>query len=262
MLQAAYVFPHPPIIIPEVGKGRESEIQSTINAFHECAEKIAQLQPETIVLITPHNVNFADYFHISPGESATGDLGRFDAANVSITANYDTQLVAEIVGSCAKSEIPAGTLGERVSDLDHGTIVPLYFVNKHYKNYNLVRIGLSGLSNAEHYKFGEVIRQSSERLNRKTVLIASGDLSHILPEPAGVKLDTEITGALANGDFERLLRIPPELSERGAECGLRSCIIMAGALSGLPVKAKLLSYEGTFGVGYAVAELICAERGC
>ena len=252
MLQAAYVFPHPPIIIPEVGKGREVGIQDTINTFRECSEQIARLRPDTIVLITPHNVNYADYFHISPGKTATGDLGRFDVANVGMSVYYDTELVAEITAKCTKSGIPAGTLGEQDSSLDHGTTVPLYFVNKHYENYNLVRVSLSGLPNAEHYKFGEIIRQSVERLNRKTMLIASGDLSHILPESAGVELDSEITAALANGDFERLLRISPSLVESGAECGLRSCIIMSGALNGIPVTAKLLSYEGTFGVGYAV----------
>jgi len=45
----------------------------------------------------------------------------------------------------------------------------------------------------------------------------------------------------------------PALCERAAECGLRSFQIMAGALDGLAVEAKLLSYEGVTGVGYGVA---------
>lgn len=43
------------------------------------------------------------------------------------------------------------------------------------------------------------------------------------------------------------------LCERAAECGLRSFQIMAGALDGLAVAPRLLSHEGTFGVGYGVA---------
>ena len=40
---------------------------------------------------------------------------------------------------------------------------------------------------------------------------------------------------------------------KAAECGLKSFIIMAGALDRKDVLPKLLSYEAPFGVGYAVA---------
>ena len=46
----------------------------------------------------------------------------------------------------AKRQIEAGTLGEKDPSLDHGTMVPLYFINQYLKDYKLVRIGLSGLS--------------------------------------------------------------------------------------------------------------------
>ena len=44
-----------------------------------------------------------------------------------------------------------------------------------------------------------------------------------------------------------------ELAAEAAECGLRSFQIMAGALEGDTITPELYSYEGTFGVGYAVA---------
>jgi aromatic ring-opening dioxygenase LigB subunit len=55
------------------------------------------------------------------------------------------------------------------------------------------------------------------------------------------------------------MQIPHELSEKGAECGLRAFIIMAGVLDKQSVTANLLSYEGTFGVGYAVASFVPKE---
>ena len=39
---------------------------------------------------------------------------------------------------------------------------------------------------------------------------------------------------------------------QAAECGHRSFVIMAGALDQMKVKARKLSYEGPFGVGYGV----------
>lgn len=99
-----------------------------------------------------------------------------------------------------------------------------------------------------------------ETLGRRAVSIASGDLSHKLRDdgpygfaPEGPEFDRQITEAMAEGDFLQFLTMDPALCDRAAECGLRSFQIMAGALDGLAVEAKLLSYGGVTGVGYGVA---------
>ena len=43
------------------------------------------------------------------------------------------------------------------------------------------------------------------------------------------------------------------MRERAAECGYKSLIVLAGCYDRQDVESKLLSYEGPFGVGYAVA---------
>lgn len=73
----AFVVPHPPIIIPEVGKGEEEKVKKTIESYHEIARRIAALKPDTIVVTTPHSIMYSDYFHISPGTGASGNFGRF-----------------------------------------------------------------------------------------------------------------------------------------------------------------------------------------
>ena len=52
----AYMVPHPPLILPEIGKGTEQAIQSTIDAYRKAAEEIGSLKPDTIVVISPHQV--------------------------------------------------------------------------------------------------------------------------------------------------------------------------------------------------------------
>ena len=47
---AAYMVPHPPMIVPEVGKGSERQVEATRNAYICVAEEIAALKPETIIL--------------------------------------------------------------------------------------------------------------------------------------------------------------------------------------------------------------------
>lgn len=62
----SYIVPHPPLIVPEVGRGQENKIMDTINAYHNVAREISEIKPETIVVITPHSVIYQDYIHISP----------------------------------------------------------------------------------------------------------------------------------------------------------------------------------------------------
>lgn len=259
-IQNAFIVPHPPLIVPKVGGGQEIKIENTIKAYDCIAKIVADIKPETIVITTPHSVMYSDYIHISPGKGAKGDFGEFGHPDVKFEAEYDTEFVNKLSQIAETKEIPAGTLGERNKSLDHGTMVPLHFVNKYYTDYKLVRIGISGLSYLEHYNFGKCIADAAKELNRNVVFIASGDLSHMLKDEGpygytdeGPAFDKEVTEAMDSGDFMRFLTFDEEFCEVAAECGLRSFIIMAGALDGKEVNSQVLSYEGPFGVGYAVA---------
>ena len=179
-ITASYMVPHPPMIVPRIGRGSEQQIQKTVKAYEAVAAQIAELRPETIIITSPHALLYADYFHISPGKQASGDFGRFRTPDVRFQESYDAELVKKICALADQSGFPAGTLGDRDSRLDHGTMVPLYFVEKYYKDFQLVRTGLSGLSLAEHYTFGQILQQAVNETGRKAVLIASGDLSHKL----------------------------------------------------------------------------------
>lgn len=248
---STFIVPHPPLLIPKIGRGQEIKIEKTVKAYDEIAQKIAEIKPDTIIVITPHSVIYSDYIHISPGMQSRGDFREFGEPEVKIEVNYDTEFANKL-----------GQLSEEKEKktLDHGTMIPLYFVNKYYTDYNIVRISISRLSFIDHYNFGKCIAKVADEIGRKVVVIASGDLSHMLKENGpygyteeGPIFDREVTEALSKGDFLRLLTFDEGFCEIAAECGLRSFVIMAGTLDGKSVKPQLLSYEGPYGVGYAVA---------
>ncbi|WMJ76033.1 MULTISPECIES: AmmeMemoRadiSam system protein A [unclassified Sedimentibacter] len=256
----AYIVPHPPLIIPKVGNGQEIKIAKTVKAYNKIAEEIGKIKPETIVITTPHSIMYSDYIHVSPGNKAKGDFREFGRSDISFEAEYDQDFIKNLSLSAEIEGIPAGTLGEKRKSLDHGTMIPLYFINKYYTDYKIVRISISGLSPVEHYNFGKCIAKTAEETGKKTVIIASGDLSHMLKDEGpygyaeeGPMFDKDVTSAVSKGDFLRLLTFDEEFCENAGECGLRSFIIMAGALDKKAVSSELLSYEGPFGVGYAVA---------
>ena len=256
----AFIVPHPPIIVEEVGKGEEQKLENTIKSYYEVAKRIDTLQPDTVIITTPHSIMYSDYFHISPGKTAIGSLEKFGAKKVSFEVNYDEELARSISINAKKMGLQAGTAGEKEASLDHGTTIPLYFMKPYLTKYQFVRIGLSGLPLLDHYRMGRCIAETADKLGRRVVFIASGDLSHRLLEEGpygyaseGPQFDKEATQAIKDGDFLRFLEFTPEFCDSAAECGLRSFVIMSGALSGKAVKSELLSYEGPFGVGYAVA---------
>ena len=256
----AIITPHPPVLLPEVGGGREREIAATDRAMHTAAETVAAWQPDVIIISSPHTILYRDYFHIAPGDGAVGDMGRFGAPEVRIQASYDTLLREEIIRRAEAEGLHAGTLGQRDPELDHGVLIPLYYLRKAGVRCPIVRMGLSGFSPLDHYRLGKCVQDAVNALGRRAVFLASGDLSHKLKAdgpygyaPEGPQFDDAVTRTMASGDFLEFLTIDPALCERAAECGLRSFQMMAGALDGLAVEPQLLSHEGTFGVGYAIA---------
>ena len=42
-IKAAYMVPHPPLIVPEVGKGGEKQIIETTNAYDRVGQEIAKI---------------------------------------------------------------------------------------------------------------------------------------------------------------------------------------------------------------------------
>ena len=179
---AAFMVPHPPMIVPEVGRGSEKQITETTRAYEQVADEVAALRPDTLIVTSPHSVMYSDYFHVSPGGGATGSFRQFRAPEVRFSEKYDTALVNRICELADAEGFPAGTLGERDASLDHGTMVPLWFIRQRYTAGELVRIGLSGLPLTDHYRLGQLLARAVEDVGRRAVLIASGDLSHKLRE--------------------------------------------------------------------------------
>lgn len=275
-LQKAYLMPHPPIIINEIGNGNEKRIQKTIDAMNNIAMEIKKIEPETIIVITPHGCLFRDAITMNYDEPLKGNFREFGNYELEYTYNNDIQLVDEIVFNSGEKDITAVKIDEIIkeeynasSKVDHGVLVPLYFINKMYKKFKLVHITYGLLPAKDLYTFGQVIQKSINDLGRKAVVIASGDLSHKLSpssnagySPRGKEFDDIIISYLHDDNREDLVNLEYSFAKEAGECGLKSIQIMFGTLDGLKTRNKVLSYEGPFGVGYGCVSLsvICEDE--
>ena len=85
----AFMVPHPPLAVHEVGQGREEEIQKTIDSYLEVAKEINDLKPDTIIISSPHTVLYSDFFHLSSDEVIEGSFSNFGAEEVSFHEKVD-----------------------------------------------------------------------------------------------------------------------------------------------------------------------------
>jgi len=256
----AYALPHPKLAVPAGTRGEDKTIPKTLAAFDAVAEEIAYLRPDNIIFLTPHNIVYDDYFHISPGNSAKGTCDRFGSKNVKLIANYDPNFAAVISHVSGKYGISAKTLGEKRAPLDHGVMVPLWHINRRYSQFKTIRISASKLDDKSHYKLGQVLGEAAANIGRRTVVIACGNLSRRPMERGkstyvaeALEYDNEILNIFAAGAFNRLFSVPENIREGADECGHDVFTMLAGCLDRKQVRAEVLSYENPVGEGYVVA---------
>lgn len=256
-LRAAYIAPHPPIIIPEIGRGEEKKIASTSKALKTISKEVKQIEPETIIIITPHAKMHRGAVTINTAPLIEGTMAQFGCPDLRFSAKNDLRIVKEIIKKCKKTGFPYAAVD---MNLDHGSFVPLYFISSEFSNFSLVHINYGIMLSAMLEEFGSIISDIIEEKKCKSVFIASGDLSHRLLSTGpygfaleGPKFDKEFVRIIEKGSLSEFADIPPLLTERAGECGLNSFLILSGLLSCYEHSQELLSYEGPFGVGYGVA---------
>ena len=262
---ASFIVPHPPLIIPNIGKGSEKQVSKTISAYKEIAKQIASLNPETIIISSPHAPMYSDCFYISNSPTLTGNLANFGAKEISFAEEVDTKLVDEITELAKKHHFPVYKDIPSVP-LDHGTMIPLYFIREELPKCLIVVIGLSTLPLITNYQMGTIIKEAVNNLNRNVVYIASGDLSHKLQEygpygfaTEGPIYDKKIMDICRTSNFYELLTFKSSFLEKAAECGHRSFTIMAGCFDGQEIESNVLSHEDITGVGYGVCSFYPKE---
>ena len=260
----AGIAPHPPIMVPEVGGDAIGEVRASIDAMATLTKRVIKSKAETVVLISPHAPLEAVAFVAYDGPKLYGDFSMFRAPEATVEADLDDELLTEITRAAEQHNLI--TLRITGVALDHGTAVPLYFLQRNGWTGKVVALGYSFLSNEEHLRFGNCVRQAIAAVKRPIAFIASGDLSHRLKPgaPAGYNTDAhlfdeEVVDAIRNCQPTRITNIDQSLRHRAGECGYRSMLVALGVAEDANSSCEVLSYEAPWGVGYLVAQLVSAS---
>ena len=254
------IAPHPPIMVPEVGGDAIAQVEGSIDAMAEFTRRLINSHAETVVLISPHAPLEAHSFVAYNRETLYGDFANFRAPSTSVNFPLDKELLKAITTVAGNDGYNVVSLEHY--ELDHGTAVPLYFLDRNGWTGRVVALGYSFLSNEDHVRFGECISKAANTVPQPIAFVASGDLSHRLKpdapagyDPGAHKFDDDVVAALRNNTPEQIADIDLGLRRLAGECGYRSMLVALGAISSLKKNCDVLHYEAPFGVGYLVAQL-------
>ena len=240
--------PHPPLFVSEIGRGEERKCQASLDAYQEISSRLVRAEVETVILVSPHAPLTKVGITLMTEALVQGNFAQFGAAQLSFSFACDTTAIAQFQKDLSGVVSIQGSL-------DHGALVPLYFLQKAGWSGKVVVLGMP-LERPEEYgsRMGKIL----EKLPGRYALVASGDLSHRLKEDgpygfdaAGPEFDQAVLKVLQR-DTKKLSSLPLDLVENAGECGYRSLRLALAAKEGAP---EVLSYEGPFGVGYMVADL-------
>jgi len=188
--------------------------------------------------------------------------GNFTSFNLDMKLSFENniELAKEISREGVRRNIAVRFFDNLV---DHGALVPLFFLAQEIKNVKIVHLSFSSLNYRSHLNYGKMIGKICSKSPEKIALIASADLSHRLTvnapkgfSPCGKEFDQQLINLLNKGDIDGILSMDKDLISGAKECGLRSVIMLLGMMDGMKYKFKELSYEGPFGVGHLVGEFI------
>jgi len=253
----ASIVPHPPLLIPNIGKDELKKIKKTELAMTKLEEDLYIARPEVIFIVSPHGSLFADAFSINAHTDYVSDFEQFGDFSTKVEFRGSEDMAAHVSRLSKDAHLPVQLVSEH--KLDHGSSVPLFYLTKHLPNVKILPLGYSALDVKSHLKFGELLKEVIMQSDKRIAVVASGDLSHGLTTDApaglskvGAEFDTKLIELLETRNTKGITNMDGKFVEDATECGYRSILVLLGILKNMDYTFKNLSYEGPFGVGYLV----------
>jgi MEMO1 family protein len=259
MIVFSAICPHPPIVIPNIGKDNIKQIKNTVDSLKNLEQDLYAAKPEIIVIISPHGEMIPDAFCINLNSHYKATFEEFGDFTTKMEFKGSPMLALKIKER-VENELPIVLSSSE--KLDHGSAVPLFYLTKHLKDIEIIPICYSFLDYEKHFKFGQLIKKELAKSDKRIAVIASGDMSHALTKdapagysPKGLEFDQKFIDLLKKKEIDKILTMNHKSIEEAAECGYRSFAILFGIIEEYKYEVEILSYEGPFGVGYLVADI-------
>lgn len=259
-ISCAVLMCHAPIVIPAIAAQQAPLCSATTEAMRRTARALVAHEPALIVLVSPHAPRRPKSIGLTFDETLHGDFSRFGHAQVALRLRGAPDEAERIAQKAYAQHVPTHTLAGRA--LDHGSLVPLFFVHEAGYRGRVIVASLPYPGTELESAFGQALHDAAQDSQQRWAILASGDMSHRLTrdapagfEPRAQEFDKGFARALRLGDLRRAVTTDPDLQELAAEDVVQSTTVAAAAVQFEAHGTQVFAYEAPFGVGYLEALL-------
>lgn len=256
----AVLMCHAPIVIPPVAGQHAAACATTTAAMRTVAAAVVAHEPDVVAVISPHAPRHRTGWGVVAGPTLSGDFGTFGAPHVRVRLPVDAQTADAVVAAGRARGLSMREVAPY--DLDHGSLVPLYFLQAAGWSGPTLVLAMPWPGTGTEALMGMALADAARRRGLRLSVVASGDMSHRLVPgaPAGFHprakdFDAAFVQCITAGDLEGASSISVALREHAAEDVVDSVTVAAGAIGFRNQGHRLIAYEGPFGVGYCEAIL-------
>lgn len=254
----AAIAPHGGIAVAELCAQDELHVAAATRAgLEELGRRFATAEPETIVVLTPHNVHIEGAMAVIVAGTLEGTVGE-DGREISMTSPVDVDLALALLDDLARAGVSATPVsygGNRPAEasmpMDWGALIPLWFMGGRAEpRVPIVLISPArDLPAATQVAAGRVIAETAARSEKRVGLIASADHGHAhdpdgpygFDRASGV-YDKQIVEIVRGNRLAELLAIDPAFVAEAQADSWWQMLVLHGA-AGDSFEAELLSYE-------------------
>jgi len=239
----AYILPHGALVLDP----KDSESTHLQAAMKEVGREIKDLNPDFILLSTPHGIANTYDFCFYLGDSAEGSAEWEDEyTEYKLKLKMNSQFTEEMINHLAVNNSVSGIMsfgGASPMQLRWGEVIPLWYLTDNNRKLPSVtilsqptrRYTEASQMATELRRLGKNIYRYLEKIERRVVVIISGDLAHTHQEdgPYGYSDNAEkfdqIFVKWAEGDPDAFYSMI-SLTNTALSCGFTGFVMLQGML--------------------------------
>jgi len=254
----ACIAPHGGEIVPELAGKKLQLFSPTRKGMRVLASHMREARPDIIVLASPHNLRLHGYIGVVTAEYSSGRVveGRRE---IRMKAKCDVELSKRLVEAAEAKGLPVvaanyGVFEGPLSDMamDWGTMIPLWFLLKgaRLKSRVVIVTPSREIPLVQNIEFGRTVAEVAGAEKKRIAFVASSDQAHRHKKsgPYGfdkraAEYDRLVVDAIRRDRLEEIMKLDSDFVEGARPDSLWQMAMLVGALSAVPMKGKLVSYQ-------------------
>ena len=244
--------------MPALAGDKLKTFYPTRKGMRVLAKAMQAARPDTIIVASPHNLRLHKYIGVVTTENSSGRTAE-GRKEITLRAKCDVGLAMKLAHAGEAAGLPVvaanyGVFDGPLSDMamDWGTMIPLWFFLKgtHGRRRIVIVTPSREIPLAQNVEFGKVIAETAEEEKKRVAFVASADQAHRHEKsgPYGFDrraavYDRQVVDLIRHDKLEEIVKMSPRFVDGARPDSLWQMAMLVGALSVVPMKAELVSYQ-------------------